>query len=576
MPGKIRQPIIAVLGHVDHGKTTLLDKIRSSSVAAGESGGITQAIGSSEVPIDIIKTRYKGLLEKIKINLTIPGLLFLDTPGHAAFVTLRKRGGAIADIAVLVIDINEGVQEQTDESIKFLKELKTPFVVAATKIDRILSWMPHPDESFLKTIGEQPKRAAEETENKIYNLIGQLGERGFDSERYDRVSDFTKQISIVPVSGKTGEGVPDLLVVLSGLAQKYLQKRIELEGVYGKGTILEVKEQKGLGPVIDVILYDGEAAKGDYLVIGGKKIIITKIKALLKPEQLKDIRAERKFLYLDSVSAASGVRISAPELEGVIAGSPIRVVRKDADMEKAKKEVEQEIEDVEIQTEKEGVMLKADTLGSLEAMVKLFQEAGIPIRKAEVGAVTKQDVLEIKTLKEPLIFSFNSPIQEEAKKSAEGSKIKIFSSDVIYRLIEQYQKWKKGEKERREEEMLNNVTRPARLRVLPGCVFRQSKPAVFGVEINAGVLKPHYKLSKKGKTIGEIKEVQKSGSPVDEAVSGDRVALSMDDVVVGKDILEGDVLETSLRAEDIKILEKVRHKLRDDEKQILEGISGNR
>ncbi len=567
----IRQPIIAVLGHVDHGKTTLLDKIRGSSVASGEAGGITQHIGSSEVPIEIIKTRYEDLLKRMKIDLTIPGLLFLDTPGHAAFVTLRKRGGAIADIAVLVIDVNEGIQQQTEECIKFLKEFKTPFVVAATKIDRTLSWMPHEDQGFLKTFGDQPKRTMEEVENKIYKLIGQLGAQGFDSERYDRVSDFGKQVSIVPVSGKTGEGVPDLLVVLAGLAQKYLQKRIEFTKDEGKGTILEVKEQKGLGAVIDVILYDGEVQKSDWLVIGGKKIVVTKIKALLKPEPLKDIRAERKFLHLDSVTAASGVRISAPGLEEAIAGSPIRVVKDEKDIENAKEEVREEVEDVEIETEKDGVMLKADTLGSLEAMIKIFQEAGIPIRKAEVGAVTKQDVFEIKTLKEPLIFAFNSQIQEEAKNSV-TSKVKIFSSDVIYRLIEQYQEWEKGEKTRKEEEMLNTVTRPARLRVLPGCVFRQSKPAVFGVEITAGVLRNHYKLSKKGKVVGEIKEVQKSGSPVDEAVSGDRVALSMDDIVMGKDILEGDILETKLMSQDIKVLEKIRHKLREDEKALLEEI----
>jgi len=568
---EVRQPIVAVLGHVDHGKTSLLDKIRSSSVAAGEAGGITQAIGSSEVPIGVIKTKYKSLLEKMNISLTIPGLLFLDTPGHAAFVTLRKRGGAIADIAVLVVDINEGIQPQTEESIKLLREFKTPFVVAVTKIDRILSWMPHQDKSFLDTIAEQPKRTVEEFENKVYTLIGQLGSMGFDSERYDRISDFTKQVGLIPVSGKTGEGVPDLLVVLAGLAQKYLQKRIEFSKDGGKGTILEVKEQKGLGSVIDIILYDGQVNKGDWLVIGGKKTIVTKIKALLKPEPLKDIRAERRFLYLDSVTAASGIRISAPELEGVIAGSPIRIVNKEKGLEKAKEDVKQEIEDVEIQTEKDGVVLKADTLGSLEAMIKLFQEASIPIRKAEVGQVTKQDVLEIKTLKEPLIFAFNSQIQEEAKNST-GVKVKVFSSDVIYRLLEQYHEWKKGEKERKEEEILNSVTRPARMRVLPGCIFRQSKPVVFGVEILAGILKPHFRLSRNGKKLGEIKEVQKSGASVDEAVSGDRVALSMDDVVAGKDVLEGDILETLITHEEFRILEKVRGKLRDDEKGLLEEI----
>jgi len=444
----IRQPIVAVLGHVDHGKTTLLDKIRSSSVASGEAGGITQSIGSSEIPIESVKKTCKELLEKMKIELTIPGLLFIDTPGHAAFITLRKRGGAIADIAILVIDLNEGIQPQTEESIKLLKEFKTPFIVAATKIDRILNWVPHENECFVNTIKDQPSRASEEFENKLYTIIGQLGNYGFDSERYDRVNDFSKQVCIVPVSGRTGEGVQDLLVMIAGLAQRFLKERIEITGTGGKGTILEVKEQKGLGPVIDVILYDGEIKRGDYIVIGGKKIISAKIKALLKPEPLKDIRAERKFLYLDSVSAASGVRISAPGLEEVVAGSPVRMVNKESEIKKAEEEVKQEIEDIEIQTDKDGVVLKADNLGSLEAMIKLFQEASIPIRKAEVGAVTKQDLIEIKTLKEPLIFAFNSIISEEAANLSKDSKIKIFSSKVIYKLLEDYAEWKKGEKER--------------------------------------------------------------------------------------------------------------------------------
>ena len=568
----IRQPIIAVLGHVDHGKTTLLDKIRSSSVAKGEAGGITQSIGSSEIPVEVIKTTCSELLAKMKIELTIPGLLFIDTPGHAAFITLRKRGGAIADIAVLVIDINEGIKPQTEECIKFLKELKTPFIVAATKIDRTLGWIANQNESFVKTVKEQPSRTVEEFENKLYTLIGQLGNYGFDSERYDRVSNFTKQLSIVPVSGYTGEGIQDLLVVLSGLAQRYLQERISFKQGEGKGTILEVKEQKGLGPVIDVILYDGEISKGDYLVIGGKEITVTKIKALLKPEPLKDIRAERKFLYLDSVTAASGVRISAPGLEKVIAGLPLRVVKEEKDLEKAKEDVKKEIENIEIKTEKDGVILKADTLGSLEAMIKIFQEAQIPIRKAEVGSVAKQDIIEVKTLKDPLIFAFNTNISEEAGSIVKDSKVKVFSSPVIYKLIEEYDSWKKKENERKIEEMLNRVTRPARIRVLPGCVFRQSKPAVFGVEIISGFLKPHYKLAKNKKNIGEIKELQKSGSSVDHAVGGDRIAISMDDITIGKHILEGDILETNIRPDEIKTLEKIKSKLRDDEKALLEEI----
>jgi len=136
----LRQPIITVLGHVDHGKTTLLDKIRKTAIAAKEAGGITQAIGTTEIPTNVIKTLCGKLLERFKIKLIISGLLFIDTPGHEAFTTLRKRGGSIADLAILVIDINEGIMPQTIESLEILKVSRIPFIIALNKIDRIKGW----------------------------------------------------------------------------------------------------------------------------------------------------------------------------------------------------------------------------------------------------------------------------------------------------------------------------------------------------------------------------------------------------------------------------------------------------
>ena len=335
----IRQPIISVLGHVDSGKTTLLDKIRGSAVAPGEAGGITQHIGASEIPIKNILGICGDLVKKMGVDVKIPGLLFIDTPGHEAFTTLRKRGGGIADLAILIIDINEGFQPQTSESLMFLKEFKTPFVVAATKIDRILGWRSE-NMCFLPNFKEQDERAQNEIEEKIYRIIGQLGEKGLKSERYDRVDDFAKEICIVPVSGVTGEGIPDLLMVLTGLAQKYLEKRLEVSEEMGKGTILEVREFKGLGTTIDVILYDGVINKGDTLVIGGKEMVTTNVKALLKPEPLKEMRVEKMFRQVEQVSAATGVKISAPNLENVIAGSPVRFVTDGKDVEKARRDIE--------------------------------------------------------------------------------------------------------------------------------------------------------------------------------------------------------------------------------------------
>ncbi len=570
---EIRSPILVALGHVDHGKTSLLDRVRGTAVAKTEPGLITQYISASYIPIQVIKGMCGNLMDAIKGGVEIPGLLWIDSPGHEAFTTLRKRGGAIADLAVLVIDVNEGFQPQTDESLNFLKQFKTPFVVAATKIDRMLGWnTSNKNACFFDSIKNQNDRAQEELETKLYRLIGQLGERGFPSDRYDRVDDYTKKIAVVPVSNVTGEGIPDLLMILAGVAQRYLKKRLETTPGEGKGTVLEVKDYKGLGNTIDVILYDGGISKGDNLIIGGKKTVRTKVKALLEPEPLKELRMEKSFRPIDSVSAAAGIKISAPGLEGVIAGSPVRAVSNDRDIERAVKEVETEVSEVEIETDKEGFLLKADTLGSLEALIKTMRGRGIMVRKAQVGPVTKSDVSEIRTLEEPLIFSFGLKVPEGIAAFAKDNSVMIFSSDIIYSLIEDYEKWSSEKKLREEEALLASVSRPARIRVLPGYVFRQNKPAVFGIEVMKGIIKPGVRLTKKKKIVGEVKELQKEGDNVPEAEAGERLAISSPDITVGKDIEEGDELEVFLNKNDREILEKLRHKLRGDEKEILEEV----
>lgn len=571
----IRQPIICVMGHVDSGKTTLLDSVRGSVVAKGEHGGITQHIGASEIPIDTIMSACGDLVDKIGVEITIPGLLFIDTPGHEAFMTLRKRGGAISDLAVLVIDINEGFQPQTDECLMFLKEFKTPFVVALTKIDRILGWSEQKNVCLADALEKQTDRTREELDKKLYSIVGQFSERGFDSERHDRVTDFAKQMSLIPVSGVTGEGIPDLLVVLAGLAQRYLKDRLAITPGEGKGTILEVKDFKGLGTTMDVILYDGEIRKGDYLVIGGKETVSTRVRALMKPQPLSEIRVEKRFIQTSSVHAAAGVKLAAPGIEEVVAGSPLRAVRTEKQVSKARQEVEQEISEVEIETKREGVILKADTLGSLEALTKSLKELEIPIRKAEVGDVTKPDVMELAGIEEPVIFAFGVKPTVEAEKLAKDRRVKVFQSPIIYKLMEDYDEWKKDSKKREELALLESATRPGKVRVLPGYVFRQSRPAVFGVEVIAGTVKPGYrmKLEKGDKPVGEVKELQSRGENVEEAVKGDKLALSMEGVVVGRHIREGDVLVNFLRKKDLEALEKLKARLRDDEKDMLEELN---
>jgi len=568
----IRQPIVAVLGHVDHGKTSLLDAIRGSTVNLMEPGQITQHIGASFIPIDVIKKFCGPLLEKFKIKITIPGLMFIDTPGHEAFITLRRRGGSVADLAILVIDINEGFQQQTDESLDFLKQFRTPFLVAATKIDLTPGWYPNKGACFIDSFNKQSESVQDDLEKKVYNIVSQLSMRNFESDRFDRVTEFKKQIAIVPTSGRTGEGVPELLMMLAGLSQTFLKDRLELSDK-ARGTVLEVKEVTGLGTTIDAIIYDGIVKCGDYLIVGGKEPLVTKIKALLRPPALKELRIERKFESLKEVNAAAGIKISAPNLESVIAGSPIICVSDKSLIEEAKKMIQKEVEGVEFSKEGEGVIARADTLGSLEALINILQKNEIPIKKAEVGLVTKQDIIELHPLKDELkkvVLAFNIGVLPDAETMSKDLKIEIFKNNIIYRLIEDYQKWCSEKKERKELEKLERVVRPCRFRILPGFVFRNRKPAVFGVEILAGVLKPDAPIKNEdGKDIGKIKNIEKEGKIIPFAKTGDKVAVSMNEPTIGRQINEGDILMSVITRSNIGSLKEIWNKLQDDEKQLL-------
>jgi len=324
----IRQPIVVVLGHVDTGKTLLLDQIRKSSVQAREAGGMTQHIGASFFPLETLAELCGTLLKTMKGKIHIPGLLVIDTPGHEAFANLRKRGGGVADIAILVIDILKGFEAQTYECVEILKARKTPFIVAANKIDRISGWKSKEKESFLVSYESQDSYVRQDLDEQLYSIIGTFSGLGFQTNRFDKITDFTRTASIVPVSAKTGEGIPELLAVLVGLTQQYLQSRLEVTEGPAKGTVLEVKEEPGLGITLNAVIYDGIIRKGDVIVVGGKEEpVVTKIRAVLLPKPLDEIRDPRdKFSSVDDVSAAAGVKIVAPDLENSLAGAPIYVV----------------------------------------------------------------------------------------------------------------------------------------------------------------------------------------------------------------------------------------------------------
>src|SRR3990170_1569711 len=539
MAQNLRTPIVCVMGHVDHGKTSLLDKIRGTTIAERESGFITQHIGATEVPLDVIK-RVCGPI--FKGDTKVPGLLFIDTPGHRAFTTLRARGGALADLAVLVVDINEGFQPQTLEAVEILKRFKTPFVVAANKIDRLSGWNPRHGKPFIISFPEQAEHVKNALDEKIYIIIGKLYEMGFSSDRYDRVRDFKRNIGVVPVSARTGEGIPDLLMILMGLAQRFLEKDLEYRAVGpGTGTVLEVKEETGLGTTLDVILYDGELNVGDTLVVGSLgEPIVTKIRALLKPRPLSEIRSEEKFKQVKKVVAASGIKIAAPSLEGALAGSQIRVATGNID------EV--------------GAAIKSDTIGSLEALVNELKKENIPIRKADIGDISKRDVAEVKTIKDPLfavIVGFDVEILPDAKEEILGSEIKVFINNVIYRLIEDYKKWVVEQKQVIEKKRYETIIKPGRFAILPDCTFRQSKPAVVGVRVMGGLIKTNLEVMKEdGVIVGKIKGIQEHNENISEAIAGKEVAVAIDGPTVGRQIKEGDILYIDVPEKHAKIVEQ--------------------
>ncbi len=574
----IRQPIITVLGHVDHGKTTLLDKIRSTATASREAGGITQHIGASEVPIEVIEKISGPMLKKFGGSVTIPGLLFIDTPGHEAFTNLRKRGGSVADLAILVVDATKNFEPQTYEALEILKDYKTPFLIAANKIDLVSGWRDSKSSSFSEALSAQQAHVVANLEQKIYEIIGKISEVGFNAERFDRVKDFRKEVVILPVSAKTGEGIAELLAFVTGISQRFLEDRLEISvDEPGKGSILERKEERGLGSTVDVILYNGTLKTNDVVAfasLGG--IGTAKVKALLKPKPLQEMRESRsKFYYVDSVSAASGVKISGAGLEDALPGSLL--------ISTAYPNYENEIlgEMAEVfAVESKGLVLKADTIGTLEALSKLLKDSGIGISKKGLGNVNKRDVVDAFSIRaaDPLysvVLAFNVDIEQEAADESYTTGASIISSGVIYKLIDDYKAWAEKERALEKQNVEKTIPLPGALRILPNHCFRISHPAVFGADIIAGRMRPSYLLmNEKGRMLGRLKEIQDNGKPIQEARKGDSYAVSMDDVVFGRQVNDNDILYTHINDEDMRLLRtKYSYLLSDEEKELLNKIA---
>jgi translation initiation factor 5B len=558
-----RQPIVCVLGHVDTGKTSLLDTLRKTTVQAREAGGMTQHIGASFFPVETLKQLIGPLLSNFKSGIEIPGLLIVDTPGHEAFTNLRRRGGSVADIAILVVDILKGFEAQTFECIEILKARKTPFIVAVNKIDRIPGWKPQQSTPFLKSYAGQDRFVREDFDNRLYQVMGEFSRLGFKTDRFDHIRDFTINVALVPTSAKTGEGLAELVMVLVGLTQQFLKVRLQTTEGAAKGSVLEVKEEPGLGLTLNTIVYDGTLRRDDLVVVGGREgAISARVRALLVPKPLDEMRDPRdKFSSVDCVFASAGVKVVAPGLEGALAGAPLFAVPVGEDPAKYCRLITEEIGRIRIAKEIDGVIVKADTLGSLEAMAELLKANNVQIRIADIGDISKRDVIEASVVKarEPLVgavLAFGVKTLPDAEEEAAANGVLIFKEPIIYNMINNYLEWVKNKREAKSEQEFEALVKPGKVMVLPGCVFRRAKPAIFGVEVLGGRLKPRVGLlrAQDSSDLGEVQQIQDQGKAVGEANVGMQVAVSMDKPIVGRHVFEKDVLFVKVPEADAKAL----------------------
>jgi translation initiation factor 5B len=466
--------------------------------------------------------------------------------------------------------------------MEILKNRRVPFVVALNKVDMIAGWRRMDSLFITQQVKAQDPSVSSMLDEKLYNVVGSLSRLGYNSEGFWRVKDFTKEVAIVPVSAAKNIGIPELLAVVVGLSQQFMAKRLQrIEGP-GRGIVLEINEEIGLGPSANLVLIDGTLRVGDTIMVAKRdKAVITKIKALLLPKPLDEMRDPRdKFKPVTEVTSAAGVKITSPDLDGVLAGSPLYVLKNKEEEKKLKPLIEEEINSTIVaDTNTQGIILRCDTIGSLEAIRDMLRKGDIPIQKADIGHITRRDVLAASAVKEKnrysgVVLGFNIKILEEANREAQERGIPIFSEKIIYNLVRNYTDWVSYQREHEESILFNEIPPMCRFQFMKGFIFRRNYPAVFGAEILIGKLRQKVQvINEVGKKIGVIHQIQKSGKPIDEATQGEQVAVSIKEISIGRHINEGDIFYTDLKSKEAKLLsERFISRLTPEEKDLLDKI----
>lgn len=573
---ELRSPICCILGHVDAGKTKLLDKIRQTNVQGGEAGGITQQIGATYFPVEALQQKTRVMSKFEKLNYEVPGLLVIDTPGHESFTNLRSRGSSLCNIAILVVDITHGLQQQTLESLRLLRDRKAPFVVALNKVDRLYGWQTIPNNSFRDSFTRQTASVQTEFNNKLEEIKLQLAEQGLNSELYFKNPNMARYVSIVPTSAVTGEGVPDLLWLLLELTQKRMSKQLlYLSGV--QATILEVNVTEGFGTTIDVILSNGVLHENDRIVLCGLAgPIATNIRALLTPPPSREMRVKSEYVHHHEVKAALGVKIAANDLEKAVAGSRLLVVHEGDDEAAMKDEVMDDLTGLldSVDPTGRGVVVQASTLGSLEALLEFLKQMKIPVMAIGLGPVYRKDVMKAVTMldKAPeyaIMLCFDVKIDHDAQQYADEQNIKIFNSNVIYHLFDAFTAYQEQLIEKKRQENKDKAVFPCVLKTIQ--IINKRNPMIIGVDVLEGIVKIGTPIGtvkidaatgKKEKLLlGRVSSMEINHEPKEFVRKGDtsagvaiRLESSASQPIWGRHVDEKDPLYSMITRETIDVL----------------------
>jgi len=502
-PSKLvpRAPIVTVMGHVDHGKTSLLDAIRATNVVAGERGGITQAIGASEI---VHGDRR---------------VVFLDTPGHEAFTQMRARGARVTDIAVLVIAADDGVMPQTIEAIDHARAARVPIVVALNKIDK-------PDAN--------PERV--KTELSEHGLV---------------IEEFGGEVPLVAVSAKQRTGIDDLFEMINLVAD--LQELKANPKRPAIGTVIEAELDPQRGPIATVIVQTGTLRIGDTVVVGGT---YGRVRALENSQGERVGRAGPASAVVvsgltdvpeagDVLRAVAQEKIARSEAEKVRLG----LVRPEQGGRATLEDLYRQIQAGKIKELR--IVLKSDVQGSLEAVKHALEalstdEVRIRILHEGAGEITDNDVL-LASASQAIIVGFNTRLDPQARRTAEAEGVDVRLYDIIYKLTDDIDAALKGMLEPEIQEVLEGRAEVRQ-------VFRAGKALIAGCQVTEGriVRGGGARLYRAGKVIAteKIESLRRFRDDVREVAAGFECGIGLSG---GVDVAEGDVIECTSQQTVLRI-----------------------